>query len=119
MLRRFWHRLPWLLLGLAGAFLAAGIVGSFERQLEENVILAFFMPGIVYMADAVGTQTETLVVRGISVGVPIRRSCGASCSPASWWASLLRWRLCLWRCGAGGKETWWLQWLCRCSRPAR
>ena len=61
-----------MLLGLAGAFLAACIVGSFERQLEENVILAFFMPGIVYMADAVGTQTETLAVRGLSVGVPIR-----------------------------------------------
>jgi magnesium transporter len=37
------------------------------------VILAFFLPGIVYLADAVGTQTETLVIRGLSVGVPIAR----------------------------------------------
>jgi len=73
ILRRFWHRLPWLVLGLAGALLAADIVGAFEKQLEENVILAFFIPGIVYMADAVGTQTETLVIRGLSVSVPIRR----------------------------------------------
>jgi magnesium transporter len=72
VLRRFWHRLPWLLLGLAGAILAADIVGSFERQLEDNVLLAFFIPGIVYMADAVGTQTEALMIRGLSVGVPIR-----------------------------------------------
>jgi len=72
VLRRFWHRLPWLLVGLAGAFFAATIVGGFEAQLEENVILAFFMPGIIYMADAVGTQTETLVIRGLSVGVTIR-----------------------------------------------
>lgn len=69
--RRLWHRLPWLLLGLAGAMLAAAIVGGFEHQLEAQVRLAFFIPGIVYMADAVGTQTETLVIRGLSVGVPI------------------------------------------------
>ena len=70
--RRFLHRLPWLLLGLVGALAAAAIVGAFERQLEENVILVFFIPGIVYMADAVGTQTETLIIRGLSVGIPIR-----------------------------------------------
>jgi magnesium transporter len=69
--RRVWHRLPWLLVGLAGAILAAVIVGGFEDQLSENVLLAFFIPGIVYMADAVGTQTETLVIRGLSVGVRI------------------------------------------------
>jgi magnesium transporter len=69
--RRFRHRLPWLLLGLAGAVASADLVGSFEGQLERNVILAFFIPGIVYMADAVGTQTETLVVRGLSIGVGI------------------------------------------------
>jgi magnesium transporter len=31
------------------------------------------MPGIVYLADAVGTQTETVIVRGLSLGVPMRR----------------------------------------------
>jgi magnesium transporter len=71
--RRLWHRLPWLLVGLAGAVLAAAIVGGFEEQLSRNVLLAFFIPGIVYMADAVGTQTETLLIRALSVGVPIRR----------------------------------------------
>jgi magnesium transporter len=69
--RRFRHRLPWLLVGLVGALLSADLVASFEGQLEANVILAFFIPGVVYMADAVGTQTETLVVRGLSVGVGI------------------------------------------------
>ncbi|MEX1255719.1 MAG: magnesium transporter [Dehalococcoidia bacterium] len=69
--RRLWHRLPWLMVGLLGAILAANIVGSFETQLEETVILAFFIPSIVYMADAVGTQTEALVIRGLSVGVGI------------------------------------------------
>jgi magnesium transporter len=73
VLRRFWHKVPWLVLGLLGALVAADIVGAFEGQLEENVMIAFFMPGIVYLADAVGTQTETVVVRGLSVGVSIRR----------------------------------------------
>jgi magnesium transporter len=63
--------MPWLVVGLVGAFLAAGIVGSFESQLRSQIMIAFFIPGIVYMADAVGTQTETLVVRGLSVGVSI------------------------------------------------
>jgi magnesium transporter len=71
--KRFWHRIPWLFFGLAGAFLAADIVGAFERQLQANVMLAFFIPGIVYLADAVGTQTEALVIRGLSVGVAIGR----------------------------------------------
>ena len=67
--RRFGHRLPWLLVGLAGALLAAELVALFEGTLREQVVLAFFVPGIVYLADAVGTQTETVVVRGLSVGV--------------------------------------------------
>jgi magnesium transporter len=69
---RFGHRVPWLLLGLAGAVVAAGIVGAYEQDLEREVLLAFFVPGIVYMADAVGTQTEAIVIRGLSVGVPVR-----------------------------------------------
>ncbi len=71
--RRFFHRMPWPLLGLAAALLAADIVGWFEATLQQQLIYAFFIPSIVYLADAVGTQTETLVVRGLSVGVSIGR----------------------------------------------
>lgn len=71
--RRFRHRLPWLLLGLAGALLAADLVGSFASVLERNITLAFFIPAIVYLADAVGTQTETVIVRGLPVGVRMRQ----------------------------------------------
>ncbi|WP_375738629.1 magnesium transporter [Pseudomonas boanensis] len=66
--RRFQHRIPWLLVGLIGALLAANFVERFQNQLESTLMLAFFLPGIVYLADAVGTQTETVVVRGLSVG---------------------------------------------------
>jgi magnesium transporter len=72
LLWRLWHRLPWLLIGLAGAIASADLVGLFESQLAENVMLAFFLPGVVYLADAVGTQTETLVIRGLSIGVSLR-----------------------------------------------
>jgi magnesium transporter len=74
--RRFRRRVPWLLVGLGGALAAADLVGWFEAQLEEQIMLAFFIPAIVYLADAVGTQTETIVVRGLSIGVAIRRMLG-------------------------------------------
>jgi magnesium transporter len=70
--RRLWHRLPWLVIGLAGAMASAVLVGRFEDELQRYVLLALFIPAVVYMADAVGTQTETLVIRGMSAGVPVR-----------------------------------------------
>ena len=73
MPRRFRHRVPWLLVGLLGAVFAADVVGAFEAQLKASILIAFFMPAIVYLADAVGTQTETIVVRGLSLGVPFER----------------------------------------------
>jgi magnesium transporter len=69
---RLWHRLPWLFVGLLGAIVAAVIVNGFEDQLREEVLLAFFLPGVVYLADAVGTQTEALIIRGLSAGVNVR-----------------------------------------------
>lgn len=70
--RRLLHRLPWLLVGLLGAMASAVIVGAFEAQLDEKVLLAFFVPAVVYMADAVGTQTETLLIRGMSASIDMR-----------------------------------------------
>jgi magnesium transporter len=65
--RRARHRLPWLLVGLAGSMLAALVVARFERLLEAELAVAFFVPTIVYLADAIGTQTEAIVVRGLSM----------------------------------------------------
>lgn len=70
--RRLWHRLPWLMIGLVGAMLSALIIGSFEEELAQKVLLAFFVPAVVYLADAVGTQTETVLIRGLSVGINLR-----------------------------------------------
>ncbi len=69
---RLWHRLPWLGLGLIGVLGSANLLRAFEEHLSTNLAVAYFLPGIVYLAAAVGNQTQTLAVRGLSVGVGIR-----------------------------------------------
>lgn len=72
--RRVRHRAPWLVVGLAGALVAAMVMQRFERTMDANVAVAFFVPSIVYIADAIGTQTEAIVVRTLSLAnVPFRR----------------------------------------------
>ncbi|MDD4319615.1 MAG: magnesium transporter [Candidatus Peribacteraceae bacterium] len=61
--KSFLHRIPWLLLGLLGGLLAARLIGSFEETLERNIVLAAFIPLIVYMSDAVRAQLEAFVIR--------------------------------------------------------
>jgi magnesium transporter len=61
------HRLPWLVLGLAGGLLAAQIITSFEQTLSQNILLASFIPLVVYISDAVGTQMESFVIRDIAI----------------------------------------------------
>jgi magnesium transporter len=65
--RRALYRLPWLLVGVAGAAIATGIMVNFEAVLSEHIAIAFFVPAIVYLADAVGTQSEAIAVRGLSL----------------------------------------------------
>ncbi|MDO8621625.1 MAG: magnesium transporter [bacterium] len=68
------YRLPWLLVGLLGAIIMTLVARSFEHTLEREIAIAFFIPLIVYMADALGTQTQTLYIRAIAIGaVPVRR----------------------------------------------
>lgn len=60
------HRIPWLFLGILGGLLATVIVSKYEAILSVDIRLAFFIPIIVYLSDAVGTQTETIYVRELS-----------------------------------------------------
>lgn len=57
------HRLPWLILGLLGGIVTSFVVSKYEKILAGDIRLAFFIPVIVYMSDAVGTQTETIYIR--------------------------------------------------------
>lgn len=61
-------RVPWLVFGLLGGVAASFVVSRFEEVLSQNISLAFFLPVIVYMSDAVGTQTETIFVRDLTAG---------------------------------------------------
>lgn len=67
ILKSLQYRLPWLLLGLGGGILTSGIINHFEVTLSTNLILATFIPLIVYMADAVGTQMEAFIIRDLAV----------------------------------------------------
>lgn len=60
-------RLPWLIFGLLGGLLAAQIVSFFEDALTVHFVLAAFIPLIVYMADAVGVQAQTLFIRNLAL----------------------------------------------------
>jgi magnesium transporter len=42
-------------------------MAAMEVTLQANVAIAFFVPALVYLADAIGTQTETVAVRGLSL----------------------------------------------------
>ena len=67
------HRVPWLYINLATAFLAALIISLFESTIASVVALAAFLPVVAGQGGIGGTQTVTLVVRSMALGeVPSR-----------------------------------------------
>lgn len=61
-------RLPWLLINLITAILASSVVSIFEGTIEQVVALATFMPIVAGMGGNAGTQTLTIIVRGLALG---------------------------------------------------
>jgi magnesium transporter len=59
-------RLPWLFASCMGGVLATFIIGHFESTLKQLVFLAAFIPVIMGMGGNVGTQSLTIVVRGLA-----------------------------------------------------
>ena len=59
-------RLPWLLIGLIGGFGTAFIGQFFEAVLEQTILLALFIPLMVYMADATGAQMQAFMIRDLA-----------------------------------------------------
>jgi magnesium transporter len=62
------RRLPWMVINLATAFLAAWVVGLFEESIHKVSVLAVFMPIVAGMGGNGGTQTLTVITRGIALG---------------------------------------------------
>lgn len=61
-------RALWLGINLATAFLASFVIGRFDVALEQIVALAILMPVVASMGGIAGTQTLTLMVRGMALG---------------------------------------------------
>jgi magnesium transporter len=61
-------RLPWLVVNLATAFIAASVVKIFEGTIGVVTSLAVFMPVVAGMGGNAATQTLAVIVRGIALG---------------------------------------------------
>jgi len=61
-------RLPWLFASCLGGIVAFFIIGKFESSLYKIAYLAAFIPVIMGMGGNIGTQSSTIVVRGLATG---------------------------------------------------
>lgn len=62
------RRAVWLMVNLATAFLAAWVIGRFEATIDQLVALAILMPVVASMGGIAGSQTLTIMIRGLAVG---------------------------------------------------
>lgn len=62
------RRALWLGINLATAFLAAWVIGHFAATIEQLVALAVLMPIVASMGGIAGSQTLTIVIRGLALG---------------------------------------------------
>ncbi len=61
-------RLPWLFASCVGGIIAFIIISRFEESLSKFIYLAAFIPVIMGMGGNIGTQSSTIVVRGLATG---------------------------------------------------
>ena len=61
-------RLPWLFASWVGGIMAAFIIGIFDNVLQSTIALAAFIPVIMGMGGNIGTQSSTIIVRGLATG---------------------------------------------------
>jgi magnesium transporter len=61
-------RLPWLFASCVGGLFAFFIIGKFESSILKYAYLAAFIPVIMGMGGNIGTQSSTIVVRGLATG---------------------------------------------------
>ena len=62
------NRALWLGINLLTAFMASWFIGLFEGTLQQVVALAVLMPVVASMGGIAGSQTLTLIVRGLALG---------------------------------------------------
>lgn len=62
-------RLPWLFASCIGGIAALFIIGYFEASLKKIAYLAAFIPIIMGIGGNIGTQSSSIVVRGLATGI--------------------------------------------------
>jgi len=62
------NRALWLGVNLVTALLGSWVIGQFEGSIQQLVALAVLMPIVASMGGNAGTQTLTVVIRGMSMG---------------------------------------------------
>lgn len=77
-------RLPWLVVNLATAFLAAAVVALFQDTISQVALLAAFLPIVAGQGGNAGTQTMTVVVRSLAL-----REVTPKDTPAALWHEIL------------------------------
>jgi magnesium transporter len=90
-------RVPWLLVNLVMAFLAASVISLFDATIQEIVALAILMPIVAGMGGNAGSQTMTVTVRALATkdidiynaGRVIRREIGVGVLNGMIFASLI------------------------------
>lgn len=91
------RRAVWLGINLLTAFMAAWVIGLFEASIEKLVALAVLMPVVASMAGIAGSQTLTVVTRGIALdqigqgnfAKLLRHEIGIGMINGVFWASLV------------------------------
>ena len=63
------HRLPWLIVNLGTVLLAAAVISVFETAISAAAMLAVFLPVVAGQGGIAGTQTVTLVTRGLAMAL--------------------------------------------------
>jgi magnesium transporter len=68
LLRSFRFRHPWLLINLLTVFVAAGVVGLFEKSIDQLVVLALFLPVLAGQCGNLGAQSLAVTLRAMTLG---------------------------------------------------
>jgi len=61
-------RMPWLMICIAGSFVASLVIRSFEVTLGRLISLVAFIPMITATGGNVGLQSSSIVIRGLALG---------------------------------------------------
>ena len=68
VLRLISRRLPWLILLLLAGTVTTNVLAGYEKLIGQFAFLALFIPVITQTGGNSGTQSSTLVIRGLATG---------------------------------------------------